>query len=282
MENLFTKPNFYINKFLLIAFILCWTAISQLTNAQVIYTDVIPDSIKSNNSTLTIDLDNNGTGDFLIESQIISSLGYVSLKAGVLGTSNAVIGYPSTSAAYALNYGDTISPNSNTWKVMGTANQQMAGYAGGTAGGDWPGVGDRYLGFKFFIGSDIHYGWARMNVSSTSVMYTLYDYAYESTANTMILAGHKGLAGINENKNQQEFFVFPNPANEKVTLNFPANTNIQKIEVLDIQGRAVENFTPDLTAEKLTLNISGLSAGIYYIKVNDSDFRQYKKLVVVK
>ncbi len=52
--------------------------------------------------------------------------------------------------------------------------------------GPWLNVNNRYLGVKFLIGTSVHYGWVRMNVS-TSVVVT--GYAYETTPNTSIRDG---------------------------------------------------------------------------------------------
>jgi hypothetical protein len=48
-----------------------------------------------------------------------------------------------------------------------------------------------YLGFKFLIDGEIHYGWARVNVHANflDVSATLTGYAYESVANRPILTG---------------------------------------------------------------------------------------------
>ena len=48
-----------------------------------------------------------------------------------------------------------------------------------------------YLGFKFLIDGEIHYGWARVNVNATflHLSATLAGYAYETVANRPILTG---------------------------------------------------------------------------------------------
>jgi hypothetical protein len=47
--------------------------------------------------------------------------------------------------------------------------------------GPWVNVKDRYLGLKFQIKGNTHYGWARLNVkvSKTTITATLTGYAYE-------------------------------------------------------------------------------------------------------
>jgi hypothetical protein len=53
------------------------------------------------------------------------------------------------------------------------------------------GVTNRYLGLKFKIDGEYHYGWARVTVQTTSkgFLATLTGYAYETVANKSILAG---------------------------------------------------------------------------------------------
>jgi hypothetical protein len=55
---------------------------------------------------------------------------------------------------------------------------------------DGKGVNDRYLGLRFVINSEIHYGWARFNVRIWNAIFaTLTGYAYETIPNKSIIAG---------------------------------------------------------------------------------------------
>ncbi|MGA9968292.1 MAG: hypothetical protein WBQ10_24040 [Terriglobales bacterium] len=63
---------------------------------------------------------------------------------------------------------------------------------GGTfSGGNWVNVSGRYLGLRFKIKGQTHYGWARLTVqvSGTTVTGTLTGYAYETIPNKTIIAG---------------------------------------------------------------------------------------------
>jgi hypothetical protein len=65
----------------------------------------------------------------------------------------------------------------------------------GTCAGLWNNVKDRYLGFKFTIEGTTHFGWARLNVTCTTmygnhkVTGVLTGYAYETIPNKPIIAG---------------------------------------------------------------------------------------------
>ncbi|RIA09703.1 putative secreted protein (Por secretion system target) [Flavobacteriaceae bacterium MAR_2010_72] len=57
---------------------------------------------------------------------------------------------------------------------------------------DWKDKNDKYLGLRFLINGQTHYGWARLNVSSTS-QWTIMDYAYNATPNQPIYSGQRVL-----------------------------------------------------------------------------------------
>jgi len=86
--------------------------------------------------------------------------------------------------AYALSSGALIGPK------QPFSGQLMASDNMGTLG-RWLNVADRYLGLKFKIKGNIHYGWARFNVvdHSPRITATLTGYAYETAANKPIKAG---------------------------------------------------------------------------------------------
>jgi hypothetical protein len=58
--------------------------------------------------------------------------------------------------------------------------------------GPWRNVTNRYLGLEFFsINGDVHYGWARLNLDTSSRPFevTLTGYAYETVPNQPIITG---------------------------------------------------------------------------------------------
>jgi hypothetical protein len=63
----------------------------------------------------------------------------------------------------------------------------------GTYGGPWRNSKDRYLGLKFKIDGEIHYGWARLTVTADRhgkrVAAKLTGYAYETLADRPIVTG---------------------------------------------------------------------------------------------
>jgi hypothetical protein len=99
-------------------------------------------------------------------------------EAGVIPQRGA-IGPGQRFTSSTINYG----------VFMATGGQYDGGY---WFFGAWANQTDKYLGLKFLIDGQVHYGWARMTVTSTGFgNYTavLSGYAYETTPNKGIPAG---------------------------------------------------------------------------------------------
>jgi len=157
-----------------------------------------------------LDLDNNGNEDFRIVGfpiGSVSSYAAVLVYNGSLGPSigaipsNSFLGSaPSFIYPFALEQNDPIGPTQNSWfsasSSFGTMN--FVSCFGGSGGSNWCGVTDKYLGLRFKIGMNTHYGWARMDVSLDAFSWTIKDYAYHLDPDTPILAGQTTSLGIND------------------------------------------------------------------------------------
>ena len=81
--------------------------------------------------------------------------------------------------------------------------------------------------------------------------------------------------------NNNEFSIYPNPANDFVAFKFNKSTsNLVDIEVYDIQGKQIINIEKALKSTSLKLDVSGLSKGMYFVKLDDGNLRIIKKLLV--
>jgi hypothetical protein len=175
---------------------------SDLAQARIIYTDINPDTTKtglvefSTSQTYNLDLNNDGTIDFMIKAY--ASHIYFSAAAGVeiysLKTDKvARDNFPLDSSLLAMNYGDTIRSNLNWVNTTNSASKFLRAYAnpGNRWWGNWTDSTDHYLGLKIKQGSNTYYGWVRLSVSviigKSSV--TIKDYAYNSIPDKRILAG---------------------------------------------------------------------------------------------
>jgi hypothetical protein len=158
--------------------------------------------------TVTLDLNNDGIPDFQFSNPFtVTSVGRVNfgtLKVLPQSQNNAIWG--TGGAASALGSGVTIGSNGKFQpghNIMGSAGFYSHYYVTYHSGGQWTQVTRGYLGFKFTIQGEIHYGWARLNVAATdSGMYAaVSEYAYETVPNKSIVTGQTG--GAEKNKHQR-------------------------------------------------------------------------------
>jgi hypothetical protein len=74
------------------------------------------------------------------------------------------------------------------------------------------------------------------------------------------------------------FMAFPNPAVEKITLKCSPTKKMDKIELMDTQGKFVQVQITGSSSEK-QIDISALTRGVYFIKITSGKAVVYKKVV---
>ena len=74
------------------------------------------------------------------------------------------------------------------------------------------------------------------------------------------------------------FTAFPNPATEKITLKCSPTKKMDKIELMDTQGKYVQIQITGSSSEK-QIDISALTRGVYFIKITSGKAVVYKKVV---
>lgn len=177
-------------------------ATAKPANAEIVFTPV--------NITLTegfypIDLNNDGQPEFVLRNYLgpYSSSTYANILkvAGGKGASAAsVIGIKNGNSLSAWDAPANWPIGQTSPKGFVPVSHRVARMV--TAGGQcckdpigpWKNATNRFLGFKFTINGEVHYGWARMSVSTTFdvVKAKLTGYAYETTPDKTILAGDRG------------------------------------------------------------------------------------------
>jgi hypothetical protein len=75
-----------------------------------------------------------------------------------------------------------------------------------------------------------------------------------------------------------DIMVYPNPANEQITVNIKGKGKISIYNAL-AQEVSSENFNSE-SSGTVTLNISGLHTGIYFLKINCGDATMTKKVTI--
>lgn len=188
--------------------------------AQIIYTDIDPDSIIAVDAAIfELDLNADGTNDFTLTKRFLASYNptiyttYGGVFAGTIqlnhiyGTaqgSNALLGEVSPYGfqyPFAMDLDDDIC-DGGTWL---NGNYQSLAYSYGykliigsgiysyvqlSGDGNWfGGQTDKYLGLKLVDEGNTYYGWLRMDVASDNIAFAVKDYAFQSVADSCIRAG---------------------------------------------------------------------------------------------
>ncbi len=173
-------------------------ALAQSSEAEIIYTPA-----RQSIGFYNLDLTGDGTTDFTLWTYRNSSFG--SVRAGdahvsPAQTGNGVqgyIGFDHLPFASALKAGYSIGPSgkfvsASLFMARASANLNRSD-RWKHCYGQFQYPHDHYLGLKFMISGEVHYGWARLNVKCFDgvVAGLLTGYAYETVPNQSLKAGQK-------------------------------------------------------------------------------------------
>lgn len=171
------------------AYTLAGAALSALpTEAAPIFTD-IPDTVYTHlDGDVQFDIDGDLTNDFSLTLTALTTPVNSEVHWNTLGSNGVAASGSPDFYTTALLPGATVDAslnyiNSSTMlKVEPTLTE-----------GEWPNdLSDpRYVGFRFMNASGLHYGYARVGTAASTgvAQAVVYDYAYESAANTAITIG---------------------------------------------------------------------------------------------
>jgi hypothetical protein len=254
-------------------------AAANTADAQVVYTDIIPDStVITDAGYYDLDLNNDGTFDFNFKLTLYpggtTSYAVSYNKVGVtpLG-SNAINGSATGAYIYplAMNVGETVQ-SSLQFNVGGS--QSMASFWAGVAGyGNWQGVTDKYIGLKLDVAGTIYYGWARLDIEQFATQFTIKDYAYMNAADQPIVIG-SGTTGI-----QQTTLAGVTIYNDNRTVFIQTENEVNgTIRVVNAIGEEVFSKPSDGTASQISL--SNVTSGIYFVSITAQNIRYTKKILI--
>jgi len=99
-----------------------------------------------------------------------------------------------------------------------------------------------------------------------------------SLTNVLSFTRTSGVGIEDINDASAAFTVFPNPATERFTLLCFPDNKIDKLELMDVQGKLIQVQSSGNNTEK-QIDISLLTKGVYFIKITSGKDVVYKKLV---
>jgi len=167
--------------------------LAQPAEAKIVYTRI--HRVIGGNEFYGIDLNHDGKADFVVvNSTTFCDTDWCTRDLWVEGAPcNGVVGvleHGIIDAALALERGKRIGTKDRFYGLadMATVNEPPGTYC---HSGYWCNLKNRYLGLRFNIHGQTHYGWVRLSVSVTesNVTANLTGYAYETVPNKAIIAG---------------------------------------------------------------------------------------------
>jgi hypothetical protein len=251
-----------------------FVGISPLADAQIIYTDVNPDLVLSGwGASFQLDINNDSIFDFRVSHTKYQDYGiwYVNNFSGVTGKGQVFTAGDSMGPYWlyrpkALNLDDEmipIPPNSE-WKIGGSLSR-------------FEGFQDKYVGFRFKINNNTHYGWARLGVAARGEYMILKDYAYNTLSGKLLRAGSIKVSLPEENPSKT-FLVYSNGSCLRIEA--PSDLSLTgRIRLTDMNGRELISY--DATNEKsVLLNTRELTPGIYIVSIVTANGILNKKVMI--
>ncbi len=261
-----------------------------------IYQDIVPDSLLQpsvspgagiHDMYYYIDINQDASADIEIHAKAITSPGAYSWNVEV-SSLNSFTAFSLGSIDSTYTTANTVCSSAwitrnilkiyNNGDTIKNANYISAGYLGfrfaqsqcqfDIYSTQWLNIGDVFLGVRYQTGSDTAYGWVKVNVTAVQ--------------NVLIKEFSLGspVAGVNSNNKNNFIIVYPNPAIDKIYIEHTNNDEME-INLLDIVGKQVgeETKSENPTTE---IDVSGLSEGVYFMKVSTNEGVLTKKIVVAR
>ena len=270
-------------------------AISQFGFSQIIYTDVIPDDTLVPDyvsDTYLIDFNGDLTPELVIFSSkqdtvipdipvpvtisgiAISTMGNTEIIAQI-----TTIGNEDVVVADTLQHGHVISGNS---AYLSSATPSVFPGVGlgiktdilSLTAGDFIDNGNLFFGVKFEIGANIHYGWVQVKVAVDASSGIIYDYAYQSIADSSILAGNiqDGFVSVS-NDNLEDVVIYA--ANKE--LHIRTGNESGNLGIHNLLGKQLVNT---MVNGNTNFDINDLSKGIYLVSFTNGINTITKKVYI--
>jgi hypothetical protein len=165
-------------------------ALAPPAEAQIVYTPM--HELLTNYGHMSIDLNNDGVVDVTIR-EILCTEGEPGRVNSLQADPSVGAGFVSNGFIKAMSAGSIIG--GQDLFASGPSTMYTMSTHGAYYSGPWALAGTKYLGIRFLIGSETHYGWARIRATrehNHNIAALLTGYAYEIQPNAPIRAGDTG------------------------------------------------------------------------------------------
>ncbi len=230
-----------------------------MTNAQTTATNFTAQDCSSTNRTLFTELNN---GKIVV---LVWVMPCGSCINGAKAAYNAAQSFATSNPGKVLYYladdlGDATCSDLSTWitsnSIGNVSNMTLFSNAGNVIKeSDFGGTGMPHV---VVVGGTDHKIYYNKKNNATN------DQAGITTAISSAISGTTGISSVT---NEVKFSVSPNPANETMTIT--STKAIEKIVVLSLTGQVMKEETFANGKVNPSIALSGISAGIYTVKVTD-------------
>jgi len=238
-----------------------------ILSAQIVYTDVVPDTTV-NEFLQGYGVDFNHDDKIDLHITLLNNVGvWVMLLIPDSELDEVSVVYDGVEAS-VLEFGDDISASSNYWELGSGWGGLLYGFWDGDGTyGNWIETQEnKYLGIKFQFENHFYYGWIYLTTiihDFDDNEFTVKSFAYNSTAEQGIEAGDTGGGvGISQMGNKS-VSVYPNPAQN--TLYFDDIKQVKEVMITDISGKRIYKSRHIVNN---SMDISSLKTGLYFIKIS--------------
>jgi len=101
-------------------------------------------------------------------------------------------------------------------------------------------------------------------------------YSNSTGCNSLTEVQQACLTSVEENNYEKKIILFPNPATESITITINGDLPIDEATIYNHFGQLVQVSKPINNV----VNVSSLTAGIYYVQINTKDMRLMKTLMI--
>ena len=293
MKNNSTSNNSKLAQYSAVAGALIATS---AVNAQAVIVDVNPDVVLDSLSTpYDLDFNNDSNPELTFAVQYLTGEGSQSgiqftyagvAGAVVLNTGVTLLGATSSSSftPTVLNTGDEISAagnfagsSTNPLAVNALVNAGLAGTFPITQGA-FLDQNYKYLGAKFTVGANTHYGWVQLSIPASAETITIHSYGFNQTPDASVLAGEGGNPAGLENVAVEDKVSFFNTLNSS-RINVTPDLIGGEINLVSMSGQIVK--TVKITDIETVITYDGVDTGIYSVNAK-FEFGSVNKKFYVK
>ncbi|MBC8048349.1 MAG: hypothetical protein H7Y00_16230, partial [Fimbriimonadaceae bacterium] len=206
-----------------------------------------------------------------------------SFSIGVRGLSeNSIMGELITfpggygKSAFVLNYNDVIDQY-QTWQIGNVALAFKRKYESSFfESGNWLHADtNKYLGVRFIIDGELHYGWVRMDIANGNVLYRIKDYAYNANAGEEIYAGQTVSVSAENLYENNAINIYTEGNRIYISANgLNAKNNVLKIA--NASGQIIYNKVLNESQTQITLD-----NGAFYLLYIIADDKMYLRKIIL-